>query len=129
MQRQYERGEGRMKHRWKYDYAGFSPSGKGPIGKCPRSITEKVATDILNQGVPFYDDPDDDMPSKIFSVHQGVVYEAVPTQPGVSWHGYPWRGDLRGRPPLPRKIRRQLEGIAKETGYDDEFKKWLEQYS
>jgi len=26
----YERGEGRHKHRWKNDYAGFEPGDKGP---------------------------------------------------------------------------------------------------
>jgi hypothetical protein len=33
----YERGEGRYKHRWSNDYAGFEPGGKGPVGKCPSS--------------------------------------------------------------------------------------------
>lgn len=39
----YERGEGRCKHRWQYDYAGFVPGNNDAIGKCPKSITEKKA--------------------------------------------------------------------------------------
>lgn len=125
----YERGEGRHKHRWKNDYAGFEPGDKGPVGKCPKSITQELATEILNQGVPYYDDPDDPVPAKIYTVYSGVIYEAVPTMPGVSWHGYPWRGDLKGRRPLPGKIIRQLRNHAERAGYSREFEQWLQNYT
>lgn len=127
MKWKYERGEGRYKHRWKHDYAGFEPSGKGPIGKCPCSITELCATDILNQGVPYYAHDGDELPAKIYCLHHGVVYEAVPTTPGVSWHGYPWRGDLCGRS-LPRKIQQKLATQAEKTGYLREYKEWMKLY-
>lgn len=125
----YERGEGRYKHRWKNDWAGFEPSDKGPVGKCPKSITEVVATEILNQGVPYYDHSEDQTPAKIYAVYKGAIYEAVPTTPGVSWHGYPWRGDLKGRRPLPGKIKRKLKEYADQTGYSKEFEQWLADYS
>lgn len=125
----YERGEGRHKHRWKKDYAGFEPSDKGPVGKCPKSITEELATEILNQGVPYYDDRDAPVPAKIYAVYKGVIYEAAPTMPGISWHGYPWRGDLRGRRPLPSGIIRKLRKQAEHSGYSIEFEQWLTQYS
>lgn len=129
MEWKYERGEGRYKHRWKNDYAGFKPSRKGPIGKCPKSIDEALANEILNSGVPYYEFDDSEFPDKIFCLYRGVVYEAVPTQPGISWHGYPWRGDLPGRLPLPRKIQRKLEKMAKTDGYFDEYKAWMKEYS
>ncbi|QNU62092.1 hypothetical protein [Vreelandella titanicae] len=125
----YERGEGRHKHRWQYDYAGFVPGQKGAVGKCPKSITEEIATDILNNGEPYFENDDDDMPVKIYSVYKGVVYESVPTQPGVSWHGYPWRGDLKGRLPLSRKMKNRLKIKADAEGYGDEYLKWLKDYS
>jgi len=125
----YERGEGRHKHRWKNDYAGFEPGDKGPIGKCPRSITQELATEILNQGVPYYDDTDDSVPAKIYAVYNGVIYEAAPTTPGVSWHAYPWRGDLKGRRALPSKIIRKLRKQAERTGYSKEFEQWLKNYT
>lgn len=124
----YERGEGRHKHRWSNDYAGFKPTEKGPVGMCPKHITEKVATEILNQGVPYYEDDDDSAPARIFAVYRGVIYECVPTQPGVSWHGYPWRGDQKKRS-LPRRIERRLEQQAEESGYGNEFRQWLKKYS
>lgn len=125
----YERGEGRYKHRWNKDEAGFVPEDKGMVGKCPESITEELATKILNQGVPYFDDPDDQIPAKIYSVYKGVIYEAVPTQLGISWHGYPWRGDLKGRRPLPAKIIRKLRQQSEESGYTREFEQWLTQYT
>ena len=51
----------------------YERGDKGQIGKCPKSITEQLATEILNQGVPHYDDLEDEMPSKIYSVHKGVI--------------------------------------------------------
>lgn len=38
---QYERAEGRYKHRWSKDYAGFVPSDRGPVGKCAKSIDQE----------------------------------------------------------------------------------------
>ncbi|MBV1790193.1 hypothetical protein KQ940_19220 [Marinobacterium sp. D7] len=124
----YERGEGRFKHRWCHDHAGFVPSRNGAVGKCPKSIDEALATEILNRGVPYYDSPDDMWPAKIYTVYQGVIYEAVPTMPGVSWHGYPWRGDLKGRAPIPRKIQRKLKEIAMQSGHISEYEQWLKNY-
>jgi hypothetical protein len=55
---QYDPGEGKKKHAWDRDEAGFEPSGKGPIGKCPCSITRKFAEQLLNNGFPVYTDKD-----------------------------------------------------------------------
>lgn len=128
MSRRYERGEGRYKHRWNKDEAGFVPGAKGAIGKCHKSITEEIAERVLSQGIPYYDQPEDEYPAKIYGVYRGVIYEAVPTTPEVSWHGYPWRGDLRGRNPLPRKIIRQLKEQAEHDGYLKEYEQWLKEY-
>ncbi|WP_269900171.1 hypothetical protein [Paenalcaligenes faecalis] len=117
MSRQYERGEGRYKHRWNKDEAGFEPGARGAIGKCPKSISQDIATKILAKGYPYFDQPDDEQPAKIYSVYKGVIYEAVPTIPGVSWHGYPWRGDLSGRNTLSRKVNNPaLKGEACQLG-------------
>ncbi|SRR6266702_4408524 len=115
----YERGEGRFKHCWSNPYPGFVPSQKGAIGKCPSTINDQVAQSLLNEGVPFFEYDEDEYPSRIYSVYQGVIYEAVPTNPGVSYHGFPWRGRL------PKKIISLLEVKAKATGHDTEFKRWL----
>ena len=124
----YERGEGRYKHRWSNDYAGFEPGGKGPVGKCPSSIDEPLAEQILNTGIPFRTSDQDQHPSRIYATYRGVIYEAVPTVPGLTYHGYPWRGDLPGRPPLPKRIMRYLKQQAQSSGYLREHKQWLKHY-
>lgn len=128
---QYEAGQGRYKHRWSNDYAGFEPGLKGPVGKCPCSINKHIAEEILNTGIPYYGSSlnDDQTPAKIYAVYQGVVYEAVPTSPGISYHGYPWRGDLAGRPTLPKYILRQLQQQAQKTGCEKEYSAWMKKYS
>lgn len=122
----YEPGDRRRKHRWKKDEAGFEESGSGPIGKCHRSITSDVATHLLRAGV-VYNAPGTDEPEHVYAVYRGVIYEAAPTQPGVSFHGYPWRGD-QGRPALPPRIRRVLHARADQEGFGEEFLAWLKQY-
>ena len=92
-------------------------------------MTEDLATKILNQGVPYYDDPGDQIPAKIYTVYKGVIYEAAPTMPGISWHGYPWRGDLKGRRPLPGKIIKRLRRQAEQAGHGNEFEQWLNNYT
>jgi hypothetical protein len=127
----YERGDGRFKHRWDRPYAGFVPGSKGQVGKCSCKITQSIAEKILNQGIPL---PVDEMrgetyPKKMYCVHEGVIYEAVPTTPGISYHGYPWRGDLKGRTPIPRWIMRTLRKMAEQQGFAKEFRAWEKKYA
>lgn len=122
----YERGEGRFKHRWNKDYAGFVEANGASVGKCHSSIDERIATEMLRQGV-IYHAPGTEEPEHVYAVYRGVIYEAAPTRPGVSFHGYPWAGN-QGRPGLPPRIRRELERRARNEGYLKEFEQWLEQY-
>ncbi len=125
----YERGEGRRKHLWNKDYAGFHPSGRGPVGKCPRHITEKIAQQILNkEAIPVYDGDGGQFPDRFYAVYKGVIYEAAPTQPGISYHAYPWRGDLPGRRKLSRRILRKLRQNADRKGERKELEKWLKKW-
>lgn len=122
----YERGEGRHKHRWPRDHAGFISSGSVMVGKCASSITNQCATRLLRTGV-VYNAPGTTEPEHIYAVYQGVIYEASPTRPGISFHGYPWSAG-QGRPSLPRRILRQLRASAEDEGYLKEFDQWLKQY-
>jgi len=56
-------------------------------------------------------------------VYQGVIYEAAPTRPGLSYHGYPWQGRM------PRVIQKNLEAAAERAGCHREFKQWLRRYA
>ena len=125
----YERGEGRRKHLWDKDYAGFQPSRRGAVGKCPRHVTEEIAQKILNEeAIPVYDGDDRRFPDRFYAVYKGVVYEAAATQPGVSYHAYPWRGDLPGRKNLSRRVLRKLCQNADRKGEIKELERWLKKY-
>jgi hypothetical protein len=123
----YEKGEHRRKHTWSKTEAGFIGSHKGAKGMCPRCVSEKEAGEVLNRGIPLRNFSTE-LPDRIYAVFQGVIYEAVPNNIGKSYHAYPWRGDLRGRPRLPRVIINQLEKQAQAEGTEKEFKKWLKEY-
>ena len=122
----YERGEGRTKHRWKKDRAGFKPAKRGPIGKCHRSISEEIAQNLLHTGIiepdPFGDDNLCAAPERVYNVYRGIPYVAVPTRPGISYHGYPWRGRMNPQ------IQEQLRVRAEQSGDLREFQKWLKKY-
>ena len=122
----YERGDGRYKHRWNKDEAGFVLKNGAGVGKCHASIDENAATLLLRNGV-VYNAPGTDEPEHVYAVYRGVIYEAAPTRPGVSFHGYPWSGN-QGRPPLPPRILRDLKTRAEHEGYLREFAQWLKQH-
>jgi hypothetical protein len=108
-QRRYERGEGRHKHRWNNDEAGFRLEQGHPVGKCHSSIDQQSAERLLNDAVEERSAfaPPHDKPPRYFNVYRGVPYVAVPTQPGTSWHGYPWRGRLD--PAVRAELQRRAE--------------------
>lgn len=122
----YERGEGRSKHRWNKDEAGFKPAKRGPVGKCHSSISEEIAQDLLQTGIiepsPFGDDNLCAAPERVYNVYRGIPYVAVHTRPGISYHGYPWRGRMHPQ------VREQLRARAEQTGDLREFQKWLKKY-
>lgn len=120
----YERGEGRHKHRWKLDQAGFQPGSRGPIGKCHHSIDESTAQKLLRSGIvaasPYQDE--EDYPSEVYTVYRGVPYVAVPTTPGKSYPGYPWRGRMAP------SVKRELFARARAEGTERVFDTWLSEY-
>lgn len=130
----YDRGEHRRKHCWGNDRAGFVSQDGNLVGKCPNTITDSIAETILNEAVA---EPDpfsipgrtpSAWPRRLYGVYKGVIYEAVPTEPGKSYHGYPWRG-REGRGPLPAEVVDRLRELAEAERHLDEFESWLDQYS
>lgn len=71
--------------------------------------------------------PSAEHPERIYAVHEGVVYEARPTEPGLTYHGFPWRG-RPGHNRLPRPIKRELRDRAEQAGCRKAFNDWLDRY-
>lgn len=123
----YEKGEHRLKHSWSKADAGFIGSNKGYKGMCPCGVSQDEASEVLNRGIPL-NEYSLEYPRKMYAVFRGVIYEASKNNWGNSYHAYPWRGDLKGRPHLPRVIIKQLEEQARLEGTEKEFKKWWKKY-
>jgi hypothetical protein len=91
----YDPGEHRGKHCWNEQRADFVTSGAGVIGKCPSTLSKAQARDLLNdaefEGKQLNQSVAVALPERVWNVHEGVIYEAVPSGPGA-YHGYPWRG-------------------------------------
>jgi hypothetical protein len=129
----YDRGDHRYKHCWNQDRADFVAEGNAVIGKCPNGIDDAVAQRILDRALP---EPDPFLsqegtstrsPSRLYGVHLGIVYEAVPTTPGRSFHGYPWRR-RPGRARLPSDLVAQLRRQAEESGHERQFDRWMKEH-
>jgi len=116
----YDPGEKRRKHKWQNDYAGFEVEGGLEVGKCPTTIAQEIAEELLNTGVP-WNNPNmpSDYPRNIYNVHGGVVYKAVVTLGGVSYHGFPCKGQV------PREVVTQLRTLAAKKNCSLEFEAWL----
>jgi hypothetical protein len=122
----YERGEGRIKHRWDRDEAGFRSINGEQVGKCHRSISETIARGLLRSGFveasPYDDGTPGTAPDEIFNVYRGVPYVAVTTSTGKSYHGYPWSGRMSAT------IREELRARALQEGTVKVFNRWLKTY-
>lgn len=122
----YDPGEWRNKHKWQQDNAGFEFDGREEVGKCPNSITRHpaLAEELLNCGVcfPMGEDP----PREVYNVHQGVVYRAVPTLFGTSFHGFPEKEQRNRR--VPSVVLRELARRAQADGTYHLFERWMRRY-
>jgi hypothetical protein len=121
----YDPGEiPKIKHHWNRDYADFVEHQGQRIGKCPSTITAEIAEGLLNAGIA-YSDPkwDKPYPSRIYAIYNGVVYRAKPTNPGVSYHGFPeFPERIRS---LPGRVREQLLKRARELNCEKEVLRWI----
>jgi hypothetical protein len=125
----YEVDERRKrKHHWDEPVAGFVEEGGETVGKCPNTMALARAEQLLNsQGIPWYRprSPRLPWPDRIYVVYAGVVYRAVPTVAGTSYHAFPELPErLRAQ---PKKLRELLLAEGERLGCRDEVEDWIEQ--
>ncbi len=116
----------KIKHHWDKLTAGFVEINGARIGKCPSNMALSLAEDLLNNGIPFsppgWNRP---YPKRIYAVHDGVVYRATHTRPGVSYHGFPeYPSEIRT---LPGPVRDAILQEARTLGCEKEVKRWINQ--
>lgn len=125
----YEPQRPKVKHKWDYDEPGFEdvPDKKGPgtvrVGKCPSSMTMDQAQTLLLGAIPW--SPRGwlrDYPQRLYVVHEGWLYRAMPTNPGTSYHGFPEDDEDRD---VPESLHAAIREVAEAKGCADEIERWL----
>lgn len=116
----------KRKHRWGESHAGFAMQNGEKVGKCPADMTSAQAQALLNtQSVPFFNPkalgPN---PDRLYVVHDGVVYRAHPTRPGISFHAFPEDPARLAR--LPKRWRDQIIELADRLGCKKAALDWME---
>lgn len=113
----------KRKHAWGNPYAGFVTMQGIQIGKCPNNISIPDAERLLNGGIPVEATRSASAwPKRIYIVHDGVVYRATPTNPGVSYHAFPERAEDFRR--LPRHDQEAILDEAERLGQGDQVRRW-----
>ncbi|MBI1848905.1 MAG: hypothetical protein HYR85_01035 [Planctomycetes bacterium] len=62
-------------------------------------------------------------PKRIYTIHQGVVYRAVPTVPGISFHAFPELAEDFRR--LPPTVRQAVLSLADKLGCLAQVRRWV----
>ncbi|MBF0250876.1 MAG: hypothetical protein HQL35_09645 [Alphaproteobacteria bacterium] len=124
--RQYQRGKNRYKHVGKENVPKVEKAQNGEVvGKCPASMSEEHKSELLVQAIPYITEPpySADFPKRLFVVDQdGTIYTGQTTEPGKSYHGYPYAG------PIGRRLKEALRKMARKKGCEGEFNQWIKRY-
>lgn len=114
----------KRKHHWSRNEAGFVVVDGHRVGKCPQKLSSARAEELVNKGFQYFPFRwTKAYPSRIYVVDDGVLYRAVPTNPGVSYHGFP--EDPAAFQELPAETRKQILEHARDLGQLEEVRKWL----
>ena len=114
----------KRKHAWNKSHAGFVIVRGVQVGKCPNGLSPSEAERLLNDGLSVSPKRwNKHYPWRIYVVHNGVLYRAKPTNPGVSYHAFP--ESARGFDWLPKDIRDQIFTHAQKLGQLKQVKTWV----
>jgi hypothetical protein len=110
----------KRKHHWHQNAAGFVTVGATFVGKCPKDMSMELAQTLLDTGIEWspkgWTAP---YPQRIYCVWDGVLYRAMTTIPGRSYHGFPEHPSRF--PPGNRALRDQIIVSARERDCERGF--------
>ena len=116
----------KRKHHWDRSHAGFIRRGPNRVGKCPADMSLLDAQALINDAVPYrsprWHRP---YPQRLYAVSGGVVYRATPTNPGVSYHGFPEYPQAFPRDANAREVKRRLLERARQQGSETDVRRWM----
>ena len=126
MPRKYDKGEKRFKHEGtgpEPEIQFINNSPRRFVGKCPAGMSAQLRTALLTAAVPGPPgDREIDYPKYLYTVHNGAIYEARTSDAGVSYHGFPYRGNLLGQ------VVDQLRTMARNKNCLEAFEKWIKNH-
>lgn len=123
--RTYEKGEGRTKHLGRSAEPEIEMNRSNPkswIGKCPNNMSVDTRQKILDSAIPGPTEDEGEVPQNLYAVHEGAIYEAMSSDHGTRWHGYPFKGKLS------RKMIGRLRELAREQKCEQAFDQWVKKH-
>lgn len=125
----------KRKHAWSNDTAGFVDVHGVKVGKCPKTLTIEHIQQMLDGEVEGAEVLEwrpasgwrFDCPKRLYLVYEGVVYRAMPTRPGFSYHGFPESDDPDAFPKgrRGRELKERIIAAARQQGCEAEVRKWM----
>jgi hypothetical protein len=116
----YDKGENRPKHQGTDRAARIVDKYGEEVGECPRGFSLHAAQKLLDDAIEEHRSRQPDVPFRLWSYHDGAVYQARTSDGGMTWHGWPVQGSR-----IPDNIRRQLDGQADALGERSRLNQWL----
>ena len=115
----------KRKHHWNQNEAGFVTVGAILVGKCPSGMSIQLAQTLLDTGIEWSPSKGwiQPYPQRIYCVWDGVLYRAMPTNPGRSYHGFPEYPS--GFPPGNRALRDQIVDLARVCDCEQDLRAWM----
>jgi hypothetical protein len=98
------------------------------VGKCPKGVTRAHAESLLNSNNRLELTEPRSVgagPDRIYVFSQGVLYRAVRTVPGRSYHAFPEHA--KGVIELTRAQQKRLWNWARDLRIEAQIRKWLNQ--
>jgi hypothetical protein len=124
--RRYERGENRRKHLGSLAVPVVEVSAEGErIGKCPAGFPAARRQILLDRAIPHIVSAPYSaaFPKRLYAVDQdGTVYTAQTSNPGDSYHGYPYAGRLG------KRLIAALRDMARKENCETAFNRWIKLY-
>lgn len=116
----------KLKHHWQREEAGFVEVGSELVAKCPLGMSLRDAQALLDVSVPYFPPRwSRPYPQRLYAVNAGVVYRATPTNPGVSYHGFPEHPRLFPANGNAIRVKRLLLSEAERQGCVQEVRRWM----
>ena len=116
----------KLKHHWPRDYAGFFRVGSVLVAKCPAGMTLADAQVLLDNSIPYFPPRWSRLyPQRLYAVSDGVVYRATPTNPGISYHGFPEYPDRFPDKGNAKQVKQWLLVEAGHQGCRQEVHQWM----